>query len=670
MNLAEMLYRAKNATRSRMAKMSAKPESGTLLKGSFLKRNGFLDPDVVAETHDIFRDRQVFWWQAFARETLQTLYDDHYLENKNQLLSTVQDILDHRLRIFNEIVSFPGQVDWHLDPLENKNVPLQYWAEIDYRNPQVAQDIKYLWELNRHQHFVTLAKAYYLTGEEKYAKELFSQWRDWLDKNPYLFGVSWTSALEVAFRLISWSWALQFSKSSEFFTSEFLLIILQSVEQHARFIAQHLSKYSSGNNHLIGEAVGLIYAGCYFPGLRDREKWQRKGFSIIFRQLPAQTFPDGVIKEQAVHYLRYLFDFGILARTAAVQENIPVPQEFDETLEKMAGFVYALHQGQRLVPKIGDEDGGQAIRWSEKESDPYASILATAGYLFNRPEFFGEIDCIDESTFWRLGVTGKPNGMIKKAQTSQTEVLHFSHGGYIVIRHNAKNLEQQVVFDCGPVGFGALAAHGHADALHLTLAVNGQPALIDSGTYRYQCHPKWRSYFRGTSAHNTVTVDGRDQSQPLASFQWGRKAKAVLENIEQQEDRILLVGSHNGYAKRGVVHRRRVLFEPSGQWTITDFVEGKGVHRVSLNFHLSPCRYEIEGSNTVTAFFERCRLTFLFSSDREFVMDIVEGQEEPFILGWHSCGYGFKSPNPVVHLDLEDELPVRIETRINVYLAS
>ncbi|OGC05436.1 hypothetical protein A2V82_09945, partial [candidate division KSB1 bacterium RBG_16_48_16] len=663
---AEVLYRAKNATRSRLAKMSAKPESGALLNASFLKRNGLLDPDVVAEIHDSFRDRDIFWWQVFARETLQILYDDHYPENKSRLLSTAQDILDHRLRIFDKPVSFPGRVDWHLDPLENKTVPLQYWSEIDYKNPKVVQDVKYIWELNRHQHFVTLAKAFYLTGEENYAKELFSQWRDWLDKNPYLFGVSWTSALELAFRLISWSRALQFSKSSEFFTPELLLSILQSVEQHARFIAQHLSRYSSGNNHLIGEAVGLIYAGCCFPGLRDREKWRRKGFSIVFQQLPAQTFPDGVIKEQAVHYLRYLFDFGILARTAAAQENMPVPQEFDETLEKMAGFVYALYRGQRLVPKIGDEDGGQAIRWCEKESDPYASILATAGYLFNRPEFFGEIDRIDEATFWRLGVAEKPNGMTIKERTSQTEVSHFPHGGYIVIRHSAKNLEQQVVFDCGPLGFGALAAHGHADALHFTLAVNGQAVLIDSGTYRYQCQPKWRSYFRGTRAHNTVTVDDLDQSQPLASFQWGRKAKAVLEKFDQQGDRILLVGRHDGYAKKGVVHRRQMLFEPPGQWTITDFVEGKGVHRISLNFHLSPCRYEIEGSNAVTAVFERCRLVFLFSSDKEFVMDIVQGQEEPFILGWHSRGYGFKSPNPVVHLDFEDDLPVRIETRINV----
>ena len=80
--------------------------------------------------------------------------------------------------------------------------------------PELAGDKKITWELNRHQHFVKLGQAYWLTGDEKYAATFVDHLKSWMDQNPPKLGINWASSLEVAFRSISWLWALAFFKDS------------------------------------------------------------------------------------------------------------------------------------------------------------------------------------------------------------------------------------------------------------------------------------------------------------------------------------------------------------------------------------------------------------------------------------------------------------------------
>jgi uncharacterized heparinase superfamily protein len=86
----------------------------------------------------------------------------------------------------------------------------------------------------------------------------------------------------------------------------------------------------------------------------------------------------------------------------------------------------------------------------------------------------------------------------------------------------------QVLLDAGPLGLGSLAAHGHADALSLWASLDGKPLLIDAGTYAYHEDPAWRDHFRSTPAHNTLTLDGKNQSEIHGPFLWGRKAQLAL----------------------------------------------------------------------------------------------------------------------------------------------
>jgi hypothetical protein len=122
-------------------------------------------------------------------------------------IRSAEQICRHEFDLMGfERVSYGSTIDWHLDAVHGKTAPRKPWFRVRYLNFNEVGDSKVTWELNRHQHLVTLAKAYRLTGKEEFAKELFDQWFGWQHQNPYPIGINWASSLEVAFRAISWLW--------------------------------------------------------------------------------------------------------------------------------------------------------------------------------------------------------------------------------------------------------------------------------------------------------------------------------------------------------------------------------------------------------------------------------------------------------------------------------
>lgn len=65
-------------------------------------------------------------------------------------------------------LGFPPQ--WNRDPKTGTIAPLEFGKTLNYRDERVVGDIKYLWEPNRHAELVTLAQAWHLSGDERYAE--------------------------------------------------------------------------------------------------------------------------------------------------------------------------------------------------------------------------------------------------------------------------------------------------------------------------------------------------------------------------------------------------------------------------------------------------------------------------------------------------------------------
>ena len=128
------------------------------------------------------------------------------------ILRDADEICAHRFRLLGyENLDFGSEIDWHLDPVHGKRAPLDPWFKIPFLDFAAVGDHKVIWELNRHQHLVTLAKAQLLSGNknDKCVRELTAQWRSWTNANPYPLGINWGSTLEVAFRSLSWIWVDQ-----------------------------------------------------------------------------------------------------------------------------------------------------------------------------------------------------------------------------------------------------------------------------------------------------------------------------------------------------------------------------------------------------------------------------------------------------------------------------
>lgn len=142
--------------------------------------------------------------------------------------------------------------------------------------------------------------------------------------------------------------------------------------------------------------------------------------------------------------------------------------------------------------------------------------------------------------------------------------------------------------DCGPPGPPDLPAHVHADALSYELAVGGQRVVVDGGMHDYEAGPV-RQTLRGTASHNTVEIDGRDQSEVWGTFRVGRRARVRVEMWQSGPEGSRLRASHDGYRRIGARrHERQIDAVPGHGWRVLDTIYGRGNHRTASRIRLRP----------------------------------------------------------------------------------
>lgn len=562
--------------------------------------------------------------------------------------SVAADYLHHRFSFFRlDRADFGPTIRWNYDYVNGISPPLGFGPEMDYRDPASCGDIKYVWEHNRHHHLVELAKAYYLTGRQEYADEVRAQIESWIEQCPYLRGVNWSSSLESAIRVVNWCFAFRFlSARGDGYLErhgDFTDRWIRSVHQHLVFISRYFSRHSSANNHLIGEACGLFVGALCFS-FEESTRWIATGKHILEEEALRQVWSDGVDKEQTTGYQVFVFDFLLIAALLGRKNGREFSPQYWDRLERMAEFVCSLIDGSGNVPQIGDEDDGYVVVLShEKQFRLFRSLLATAAVLFRRGDFARSALRYDEKSFWLLGF--QDFAALCDRHQGRLAPVSFPFGGYHLLRGG----EATVVFDCGPLGYPSLAAHGHADALSILLSYKDRWILVDPGTYAYHTQREWRDHFRGTAAHNTVRVDRVDQSVIGGNFMWLHKAHAHL--IRQDANSV--TGWHDGYRRLSppIRHEREVVFdEMSRSYSIIDRIQGKGEHSIEAFFHLPPeCSLkEEEEGYLLTNGSARVALR----PDRQFRdRTVLCGSLSP-IGGWYSPGYDRKTPSTTLRLAL------------------
>ena len=492
-------------------------------------------------------------------------------------------------------LGFPPQ--WNRDPRTGTMAPMVPGPSIDYRDASVVGDIKYLWEPSRHLELVTLAQAWRCTGDRKYRDGARALLVSWLDQCPYPQGVHWASSLELGVRLLNWAAAWQLLAGS--LDDDWRHRWLNAVYKHCHFISHHLSRHSSANNHLLGEYMGLYIASLQWPCWPESVRWRAMAQRGLVEQGLQQNWDDGVNKEQAIYYHHEVMDMMLLCQLAAQANGGSFPPEWLARLERMAEFLAALMDVGGNVPMIGDADDARMLRLDASTAPPYRSLLASAALLFGRADFKAKAGGLDDRNRWLFAdAEARWAALPQQAPgVQETPRTAFAQGGYYLLGKDFGTArEVRIVVDCGPLGYLSLAAHGHADALAFTLSMGGQEMLVDPGTYAYHTHRQWRDYFRSTAAHNTVQVDGLDQSEIGGNFMWLRKARSFVLSHDATH---FFEGKHDGYMRLRdpVMHRRAIRFDSKRNAVIVeDTLECFGEHEVALHWHFAEgCCAETDG---------------------------------------------------------------------------
>jgi hypothetical protein len=507
-------------------------------------------------------------------------------------IAAAERIAEGRLDIFALREVDIGQPPrWNRDPKTGIEAPLGYGRLIDCGDPDVVGDIRYLWQPNRHVHLVTLAQAYALTGKRTYLATLGEHLESWFIACPYRLGPNWSSPLEAAVRLINWSiaWQLIGGANCPALHEDLRSRWLRSVYEHAQFIRAWLSPHAPASE-TIGQATGLFIAGLTWPHWEKSAGWVATGKQVLEREALIRNTADGVCRAQAVSAQRFVLELQLLALLAAKANALAFSPLYEQRLEAMLDYLASIMDAGGNVPQFGDASEAQLTDLSLQGGCPFRSLLAGGAILFRRGDFKLKAGHLDDSTRWLLGAKADARYQALDAEKTRLPVRQtFPEGGYYVLGCDFETpSEIRVVADVGPLGEPSRAAHGHADALSFTLSAGGREFLIDPGTYVYQSRERWRQYFRGTSAHNTVRIDGLDQSVQAGNLAWLRGARAGCSLWLSSAHKDSLEGWHDGYMRLDdpVKHRRLIeLDKVARRVTIEDSLQMEEDHEVELLFH-------------------------------------------------------------------------------------
>lgn len=424
-------------------------------------------------------------------------------------------------------------------------------------------DARCNWELNRHFQWPLLAAEYCVTRNGDVLEQLQDEFDDWNRSNPFLWGISWTSVMEVAIRSVSWMLTLAFLKESGV-AGRLCEELATGILNMTGYVVRHRSRYSSANNHLLVEMTAVGLAGLAF----GREEWVGIATATLDRELDRQNSPDGVNLEMSLHYHAFVMEAYLLLMRGLRVSGREVPQRWRDMLGRMAEFVCHSMVSATAAMEFGDADEGKIIDLAGEGSAVYYDyVLQLASLETGRR--FSAFDVPQLTVEWLYSpeeIEASLNSPAYDASRSRT----FEKGGYTFLR----SVDGRVVvgIDHAPLGFGSIAAHGHADAMSFQVYDNGEPVLVDSGTYLYHMKNPERDAMRGELAHNTVCHAGHPQSQMLGAFLWGKQAETAIKYGVVPDEDVQTVEIEGKTFDGCRMHRRMAFDATCGSIEITDMV--------------------------------------------------------------------------------------------------
>jgi uncharacterized heparinase superfamily protein len=432
-----------------------------------------------------------------------------------------------------------------------------YQSEIDagvftFLNHRVAlgqpinwypQDETQLWRYNLHyfDYVIPLGKDFVKSGDINFYRLFRRLVQEWMQSCPVAEPVAWDS-YPVSLRISNWIKAYSLFEPEISQDSEFLADFYQSLYVHASYLEKNLEYHLLGN-HLIENGRALLLAGLFFSD-NNSVRWENIGKRILWDELDEQFLSDGGHFERSPMYHQIMLTLYREVISVLNDRQVEIPSKVHNKVKLMESWL-----GTVLHPD-------------------------------------GQIALLNDSA---LGIAGDSTSLSDHSLISTERFAALTESGYFTFRDPAS--KNYLVFDCGPLGPDYQPSHGHCDTLSFELSLEGKRMIVDSGVGNYYGDIEWRNYYRSTRAHNTIIVDGAEQSEIWGRFRVARRAQPVDVNWNDNDANLIYaIGSHSGYHRLPgtITHRRWMCWIDSSFWLVCDFLTGRGRHAVESFIHFDP----------------------------------------------------------------------------------
>jgi len=544
----------------------------------------------------------------FDVERIPLIVDATPPERKERIIHGAQQILA-RTFTFREFapITFPAEINWGF---------------------AAGDDLDWNADLHRLDWLVTTLLAAHCAREERFAEYVSEVLPHWWYANPP-GSPPWRDPFEVAQRSNTLSWILFLGAPLSAFSDEALRVTLCALVASVRWTESTL-EYHTPNNHLFIQAARLAQLGLLFPEFPHAQRQLQRGLVLFPQELQRQVLSDGVHIERSVFYQRLVFEVLLEFLALATRNGLSLPPCVHQRARKMLWFLQDVRRPDGEFPLLGDGFRTDLLL-------RYNLLAAGAEVLNLEPPDSQP----EERTLWLLN--GRWPMPRSPRQTPSSQL--WKAGGYAVLNRDQPEGRHQLILDCGEFGLPAAPGHGHADCLSLEVSVFDRPFLIDPGSYSWHRGEHWRNAFRCTRAHNTVLVDGEDQTPLSGIFDAGPFASPTLRSVILGDRLRLLDASHDGYIRlRGKVTHRRVT--------------GQGQHKDEIPWHFHPrvstC---VSGATCRAQEASGVGLQMVWTANVSLQAQICRSQESPPV-GWVSFTAGRKEPADVLVLSASPTLPL------------
>lgn len=549
---------------------------------------------------------------------------------------------------------------WRQDPKNKIESPIVFKEQLSYKSFEQVGENKYVFELNRLHVLPILGYRYTKKTDDVTLTLIKKLTSSWIDENPFLHSINWKSGIEVGIRsvnIIVLRDLLQDSLGKDLDNK-----IDKLLGQSYYYLKNHLSLFSSGNNHLIGELLGLIIIGIT-SNFNHNQKEVEYFIGRYEEEILKLTNIDGGLKEQSTYYHATVLNSTFVVLHFINKINISPSKVFLERVMGMTLFLDIMTLGGEKDIHVGDKDDSNLIYdVFDKDFNLYTSLLYSGKRIFPRIKykFFDENrivnDFINHILYDELSFD-IPNQEFTSIIDDEN-FLYLQKTGYFLFYKE----EFKIYFDVGNLGFEPLSAHGHSDLLHFTIWYKGKPFIVDAGTYQY--NPSmifWRNYFRGITAHNTISINGENHSKALGSMMWGKTPTIRINNYGSDSKITYCEATHNGFSIGE--HKRRIEVSRD-KIALLDNVWVTKKSRLDFFLHFHP-DFECEVVDNSLLVYNKNSRTLIAEIKNKYFNNakIIKGDNN-MPLGWYSDSYDFKIATNTLKLSLDFSNEIDLETVI------